>query len=87
MAFQTGINFSTKKPRHEISNYHEIAQKTANGIIDMVENPKSAVPAQYKSTLDSRIKKYPKIIKIMHLFGGQNLPIKRISPVYSRSRN
>ena len=53
----------------------------------MVENPKSAVPGHYKSTLDSRIKKYPKIIKIMHLFGGQNLPIKRISPVYSRSRN
>lgn len=46
----------------------------------MVENPKSAVPAQYKSTLDSRIKKYPKIIKIMLLFGGQNLPINRISP-------
>ena len=46
----------------------------------MFEYARSRVPAHCNSTLDSRIKKYPKIQKIlaraMRLFGRQNLALR-----------
>ena len=66
--------------RHETKNYHKIAKEPENGIIDKFEYPRSTVPAQCNSTLDSRIKKYTKILnilgRVMRLLGGENLALR-----------
>ena len=69
MVFQTGINFQTKKARHETNSYHEIAKKavkkTAYRIFDRFEYPRNTVAAYCYSKLHARIKKYPKVLKIL----------------------
>ena len=68
-----------KKTRHKTNNYRKISKKTANGIIDRFKYLESTLPAQCNSTVDSRIKKYPKILNILpravHLFGRQKLAL------------
>ena len=82
--FSNWHQFLGKKARHETNSYHEIAKKavkkTAYRIIDRFEYPRNTVAAYRSATLDARIKKYPKIIKIlagaMHWFGRQNLALR-----------